>query len=260
MRLEVLISCMHQKDTSIIQRTNIQSDVLVINQCDENKEERFEFENKKGESCVARIIYTTERGLSRSRNMAMKNAQGDVCLICDDDEWMEDDYVEKIVSAFEEYPKEDILAFSLKHPTRKYSSNSYPIGYFRSARIGSIQIAFRRSDLVTSVGFCEKMGSGTGNGGGEENKFLIDCLRHGCKIRYVPKLIASVAQTDSQWFHGYDQQYWLDRGWVAKMIYGIIVGYGYLWYTLLLRSYKVDKVNSWVKQCFWIHKGFMENR
>ena len=90
MRLEVLISCMHQKDASIIQRTNIQSDVLIVNQCNENREERFDFKNKKGELCIARMIYTAERGLSRSRNMALRNAKGDICLICDDDEILED--------------------------------------------------------------------------------------------------------------------------------------------------------------------------
>lgn len=47
MRLEVLISCMHQKDASIIQRTNIQSDVLIVNQCNENREERFDFKIKR---------------------------------------------------------------------------------------------------------------------------------------------------------------------------------------------------------------------
>ena len=108
MRVEVLISCMHQKDASIVARTNVQSDVLVVNQCDRDGYDEFTFINKSGKSCLARIIHTTERGLSKSRNMALKNAKGDVCLICDDDEVMEDDYVEKIVVAFEKYQKEQI--------------------------------------------------------------------------------------------------------------------------------------------------------
>ncbi|WP_455634501.1 glycosyltransferase [Parabacteroides sp.] len=260
MKLEVLISCMHQNDASIVERSNIQSDALIINQCDIDRVDFYEFFNKKGEKCKIRMISTTERGLSRSRNMAMKNAQGDACLICDDDEVMEDDYVEKIVSAFEEYPKEDILAFSLKHPTRKYSSKSYPIGYFRSLRIGSYQIASPKSDLVTSVSFCEKMGSGTGNGGGEENKFLIDCLRHGCKIRYVPKLIASVAQTDSQWFHGYTPKYMCDKGWAARRIMGLFWGYSYILYFVIGKYYIYKKDNGFFDSLIELHKGFFERR
>lgn len=34
MTLNILISCMHQKDASIIKRSNVQSDVVVVNQCD----------------------------------------------------------------------------------------------------------------------------------------------------------------------------------------------------------------------------------
>ena len=39
---------MHQKDASIIERTGVQSDVVVINQCDHNSIEEFDFINKKG--------------------------------------------------------------------------------------------------------------------------------------------------------------------------------------------------------------------
>lgn len=258
MRLEVLVSCMHQKDASIIKRSNIQSDVLVINQCDENKEEAFNFVNKRGESCRAKIIYTTERGLSRSRNMAIRNATGDICLICDDDEVMEEDYVEKITQTFKDYPRYDIIAFMLNYPEKKFSSKTYSVGYFQAAKIGSWQIAFKRDKL--QVTFCEKMGSGTGNGAGEENKFLVDCLKSGNKMRYVPTLIASLVPISSQWFHGYNQKYWRDRGWAAKMIYGNFWGFCYMWYCIFCRNWSVDKTNLWVQTMKWMHIGFFEHR
>ena len=69
MTLEVLISCMHQKNTDIIQKSNIQSDVVIVNQCDINKTENITFQNHQHEECKARIIHTTERGLSKSRNL-----------------------------------------------------------------------------------------------------------------------------------------------------------------------------------------------
>lgn len=260
MKLEVLISCMHQKDSSIIIKSNIQSDVLIINQCDEEKKEEFIFQNNKGENCKCRMIHTKERGLSKSRNMAVRNAIGDICLICDDDEVLESDYVENITTAFEKNENKDIIAFRLNHPTRKYSMRPYNIGLLRSAQVGSWQIAFRRLKIYNNVCFCEKMGSGTGNGGGEENKFLVDCIRKGLKIMYVPNLIATVAQTQSMWFHGYTEKYWIDRGWVAKMIYGYILGYIYIWFTLVFRSKKIDKENHWFNHVLWLHKGFLEKR
>lgn len=260
MRLEILISCMHQKDNSIISRTGIQSDVLVINQCDSESVEQYEFKNKKGEICLARIINTKERGLSKSRNMALSHAKGDICLICDDDEHMEPDYVEKILQSFQQYKDCDILTFALHHPTRKYPINSYKINIFNAARLSSWQIAFRRKNIPSSVRFNEQMGSGTGNGAGEENKFVVDCLRHGVKARFLPHYIATVAQEQSQWMNGYNQHYWTNRGWSARMIYGWGLGFLYLLYTIFLRSWKVEHENSLGKKAWWLSRGFFSKR
>lgn len=258
MTVEVLISCMHQKDFSIIRRTNVQSDALIINQCDVEKMEYSQFSNTQGKICRVRMISTKERGISKSRNMAINHATGDICLFCDDDEVLENNYETKIRTSFERYPEESILVFKMNHPRKTYPSGTYKIGCFKALRVCSCQIAFRRERI--HVSFCEKMGSGTGNGGGEENKFLIDCLKQGLKIRYVPLLIMSVAQADSLWFHGYDSTYWINRGWVAKMIYGKAMAYLYIVYVLFMRSYKIDGSNSWLKKAYWIHKGFFEER
>ena len=222
MKLEVLISCMHQKDASIIQKTNIQSDVLVINQCDEDKIEEFDFLNKKGEVCHARIIYTTERGLSKSRNMAIRNAKGDICLICDDDEVLDSDYSEKIISEFAKSTYSDIITFIIDSPWKTYSLEQYEIGYLKALQVVSWQIAFRCSSVIdNNIWFNEKMGAGTANGAGEENKFLYDCLRSSMKILYVPIHIGSLLESNSQWFTGYNESYFINRGWTNKMILGV---------------------------------------
>ena len=120
MKLQVLISCMHQIDTSIIERTNIQTDVIVINQCNYDKREEFNFINKKGEVCQAIFISTTERGLSRSRNLALKNATADICLICDDDEVLDDNYNDKIIQNYKNKPDLSIIAFQIKDSEKSY--------------------------------------------------------------------------------------------------------------------------------------------
>lgn len=40
MTISVLISCMHQKDTSIISRSNVRTNAVVINQCDRESTEK----------------------------------------------------------------------------------------------------------------------------------------------------------------------------------------------------------------------------
>lgn len=57
---------MNQSGVTIVKKSNICSDVLIINQCDCN--DFIQIENE----AIIRMISTTERGLSRSRNMAIK--------------------------------------------------------------------------------------------------------------------------------------------------------------------------------------------
>lgn len=261
MKLEVLISCMHQKDASIIQKTNIQSDVLVINQCDEDKIEEFDFLNQEGEVCHARMIYTTERGLSKSRNMAIRNAKGDICLICDDDEVLDLDYPEKILSAFNENIFADIITFIIDFPQKKYSTQPHRVGYVNALRVASVQIAFRCSSVINSgVHFNENMGSGTGNGAGEENKFLYDCLHSKLKVFYQPIHIGGLLNEDSQWFVGYDEYFFINRGWANKMIMGKFAACMYDIYYSLFKYKLYCKEMSFLKSLYYQLKGTLIKR
>lgn len=261
MKVEVLISCMHQTDASIITRTNVQSDVLVINQCDKDGVEEHSFFNKESEECRARIIHTTERGLSRSRNMAIRNATGDVCLVCDDDECLYDDYYKGIAEAFEQNPDYDVIAFRVDYPRKTYPLQSRKIGYIDALKVSSVQIAFRRESVVRkNVFFNEKMGAGTGNGGGEENKFLYDCLRAGLKMWYVPCLIGSVSHAESQWFKGFTKTYFLDRGWASKKILGVFGALLYDCYFAVTKYRLYSKEMSFFNALFCMLRGSLQYR
>ena len=84
--LEVLVSCMYELDETIVERSQITSDVLLINQCDcKNMQEK-----NAGTQRIRRFD-TKQRGISRSRNMAIEHADNDLCLLCDDDELFEND-------------------------------------------------------------------------------------------------------------------------------------------------------------------------
>lgn len=262
MTLEVLISCMHQKDASIIERTNVQSNVIVINQCSLDKKESFIFKNKKNEDCRASLIYTTERGLSRSRNMAIRNATGDICLICDDDEVLEDDYVETILSTFEKYPKVDVFTFIVHSPRKdSYPTKEKRVGYIGAMKRNSWEIAFRRESInKKNISFDIRMGSGTGNGGGEENKFLFDCLKKGLKIRLFPKLIASVSQKDSLWFHGFTNSFFTNLGWTSRRLLGLPLAWCYAFYFAITKYSKYRTDNSFFHTLFYMLKGTLERR
>lgn len=107
MKIEVLLSCMYQKDFSITEKMNLTTDILIVNQCDENKYEERVVNGRK-----QRMIYTTQRGLSQSRNELLNNMEGDIGILCDDDVIYENDYEEKIKKAYLEIKEADIVIFN----------------------------------------------------------------------------------------------------------------------------------------------------
>lgn len=238
MTFNLLISCMHQKDTSILQRSNVQSDVIVVNQCDKDCIEEFDFVNKKGRTCHCKFICTTERGLSKSRNMALRNAWGNVCLICDDDEILEDDCEVKILKAYHETPNAALIVFALvrKDNGKKYPVNKCTLGFKQILKTSSHQITFNR-DVIYKHGviFDEKMGSGTGNGGGEENMFMFAIKKKKLKMHYYPDIIATVNPGESQWFQGYNERYFENLGWTDRRLFGPVLGLVYLFYWPIFR-------------------------
>ena len=262
MSIEVLISCMHQSDWSIIQRSNIQTDVLIINQCDQDTTERCTFINYRGTECQARMIRTTQRGLSKSRNMALQNAQGDICIFCDDDEYFETNYSETILSAFQTYANYAIIAFRLNYERKNFPNKVCYYNRFTSGRLSSAQIAFRRVPILQkNILFDIKLGSGTGNGGGEENKWLYQLLsKSDIKAIYTPTLIASIQSSNSMWFHGYNQTFFINYGWTSRQIYGWFLGALYIIYHVLTHCKLYSPQHTIIKIIQYMFIGYMQKR
>ncbi|MGM9827049.1 MAG: glycosyltransferase family A protein [Muribaculaceae bacterium] len=235
---------MNKEDSSIIKQSNIQSDVVVINQCDKNSIERFTFKNYKNEDCNAIFVCTTERGLSRSRNMAISYAPDDsICVLGDDDEIFETTAQDEIVQSYETMPDCDVATFSLirKDCGRVYPSKGYRVKLKNALYVNSLQITFKKNSILNAgIRFDVKMGSGTGNGGGEENKFILDCLKSKLRIQYFPINIATVLPGESQWFLGFDAKYLENKGWSSKRILGPFWGLVYVVYSVfhLRKRYK----------------------
>lgn len=246
MTFQILMSCMHRKDMQIVKDSQINCDVLVVNQCDESREEQ------SSERCQ-RMIYTKERGLSKSRNMAIDRAWADICLLSDDDELFQHDVEERVLKAYADYPEADIIAFKVdnadtfgygvNNSKRIYPNHAYKCGLIGCLHISSWQISFRRASIVEkAIRFDELMGSGTGHGAQEESKFLIDCLRAGLTIWFVPITVATMIDSEeSQWFKGFDKIFFIDRGWATRRFLG-------WWLATLYAFYYAWKKRSMYKQ------------
>lgn len=153
--------------------------------------------------------------------MALRDANADICLICDDDEILDKDYAIKIINAFEENSTADIIAFQIADTGKKYPSKKKKIGYLGALKIASWQLAFRRKSIIKNgIKFDESIGSGVSKSGGEENIFLYDCLKRGLTIIYVPIKIGIMIKGSSQWFHGFTPECFYDHGVKTRKLMG----------------------------------------
>ena len=211
MELEVLISAMHQTDLSLAEKSNVKSDTLIINQCDREGYDEAIFEGHK-----IRMISTTERGASKSRNMAVDNAVGDICIMADDDEVFSNDYPEKVLAAYQEKPDADMIAFNVSQTDERMKTKT--IKEFRESprmqSYGTWSITFRRESVQKrGVRFNEKFGPGSGViAMSEDSLWCRDAVKNGMKIYQNPYFLAEVGQTESTWFRGYTEHFFYDRG------------------------------------------------
>lgn len=256
MKFEILMSCMHQTDASLIEKSKIKSNVLMINQCDREDYEEFQFDDH-----TVRIFSTFERGLTKSRNMAILKSNADICLLADDDEEFSDGYEEKILSAYQDISAADVIIFKIANRPPSFSDKIQLLKFPKTLKVSSWQISFKRQSLVnSSVRFDELLGAGTGNGAEEELKFLIDCQKAGLAIYYVPAEIASVSHTDSTWFDGFNEKFFYNRGATTRYILGFPIASLYALYYVIRKRDKYKANLSFLSALKAIFRGIWENK
>lgn len=211
MKVQVLVAAMGQKDHSLLDRMNIQSDVIVGNQCDYDSVARFEW---KGHRAI--YLSFAERGVGLNRNNALMRADGDVCLFADDDMRYCDDYPDIVSDAFKNCPKADVIVFNLyESEVKRYVNQKVRrVHVWNFLRYGTARFAVK-TDQIRKHGifFNQCFGGGTEHCHGEDNIFLAECLKKGLKVYAVPAYIAELTEERaSSWNNGYGDKYLRDQG------------------------------------------------
>lgn len=210
---EIAISTMHKNRDEVLEmleKENIHCDCIVINQCDENRKEELTLENQK-----VRIFYTTERGLSKSRNMALRNAEADILAIGDDDLLYYDNFDRTIISYYEANPRADVVLFNMDDLYKTFPRKNRRCGFFELSGYKSMEATFRVASIRgRSLQFNELFGTGSRYfNSGEENIFLADCYHRKCRIFYCKDKIVKRLPAESSWFTSYsDEKFIKTRG------------------------------------------------
>lgn len=254
MKLQVLLSTMNQKDISIIKDMNINTEAIIINQCD-----KFNYQETKYKGKKIKLFSLNEIGIGLSRNTAFMRSDADICLFADDDVRYVKDYEKIIVDEFNDNPKADIIFFNLhsKNPNRpEYIAKEFSkVRFYNSLRYGACRIAIRREKLLKSnVSFSLLFGGGAKYSSGEDSLFIYQCIKNGLNAYSSPKNIGTVKQEKSTWFRGYNDKFFHDKGvlyrYLSPKFYHIYVIY------YVTKNYrKFGASNSILKVLKMIFKG-----
>ncbi len=190
MKIQHIISTMNRTDFSFLEELRLQRDAVVVNQNCKEQEEKLTLSG----GVQVKVISSPEKGLSRSRNKLLENADGDICIIGDDDVEYLDGYADAIEGAYKKYPDADIIVFRFTHEkgkeTRLRYTEDIKMNMRTVSKAASVEITFKRERIIASgVRFNNNIGLGTPFPSGEENAFLADALRKGLKIYHVPVTI-----------------------------------------------------------------------
>lgn len=210
--LQVVVATMHQSDFSKYEAMNLSTDAVFANQADSTS-----YSEKAFGASTAKMITTSTRGVGINRNIGLQYATGDILLIADDDMVYTDDYAQTVLKAFEENPQADALVFNIEtigaDKGRRLNDKSVRLHLRNGLNYGAARLAVRRSCLERErIFFSTCFGGGTIYSAGEDTLFICDMLKKKLKIYTYPATIASVDQTTSTWFTGYNEKLIYDRG------------------------------------------------
>ena len=188
--IEILVSTMNRDSLNFIipmfpfaKFTDF--NILIVNQTTEKKLLVADAPNLK-------VINSFEKGLSKSRNLALKNATKKILLIADDDVVFLPGFDQKIASSFNENVQASAICFQTRtfedKPFRNYKKEKFWMNSKQVLWVLSIEIAIKK-EAVSSRGivFNEHFGLGAQFQDSESLFFLRRMLHSKLKILYSPK-------------------------------------------------------------------------
>lgn len=258
MTFQLLISSLNSDAENLIKTMNVKSDAIVINQCDRDGEEELCIEGNK-----IKVISRNERGVGRSRNLAIDNSTADIILFSDEDIIYKDGYEEAVLEAFETKKDASVLTFNFDVDERRrtyYNTDSHQITWKNYGRYPAYAIAVRRKDILDKgIKYSELFGGGAKYSNGEDSLFLHDCLKKGLVMYSETALLGMETYRESTWFKGYSDKFFFDRGVLYHFLYGKVAALFGLRFLVKNKSVMLKDI-SLMKAFSLLRKGIKEGK
>ena len=258
MSVEVLVSVMNQDMRGLVERMQLDSDAVIINQCDHVGTAEMAHNGHR-----IRFFSFPERGIGKSRNAAIERADGDICLFSDEDIVYTPGYAEAIEAEFQQNPAADMILFNIEVAEERrtyFITERKRVHWYTCGRYGAVSFAVRRRILEESgVRFSLLFGGGARFSNGEDSLFLKGLMDKGYRVYTAPVLIGREEAEESSWFAGYNRKFFFDRGVLYHFLYGGMAMPFSLRFLLAHKSRLCADVT--LKQAFsWMREGVREGR
>lgn len=256
MKVQVLAAVMNENASELVERMQLESEAVIINQCDKLDYQEFTYKNHQ-----MRFYCFPERGVGRSRNEAIMRADGDICLFSDADIVYESGYEAAVAAEFEKNPGADMILFNVevaKERRTYHITERKRVHWYNCGRYGAVSFAVRRESLLASgVTFSLLFGGGAKYSNGEDSLFLKEFMGKGYRVYTAPVTIARETAGESTWFAGYNEKFFFDRGVLYRYLYGKLDFLMGLRFLLAHRGKLCENVT--IKQAYrWMRAGMKE--
>lgn len=261
--LQVLVVTMNQKkgNHTLLRKMNIQSDVLVGNQCD-----RFEKEHIDYNGHSVDWYSWDECGVGLNRNNLLMRSTADIVLFADDDVTYVEGYRELITEEFQKHPESDVIAFNIPSTCKDPKQRDYIAPKWRKLNLlncfrhGTFRIAVRREAVLKkNICFTLLFGGGARYSAGEDSLFIADCIRKKLKVYESVVVIGSVSHEESTWFKGYTEKYFKDKG-AFYACFSKHIPYLWCLQFAVRRRNLYQKFMSYKQACCFMKQGIREFR
>ena len=193
--VQILIATMNRTDFDFLDAMFVFSDfsdfdLLVINQTSQDKQLVSNLENVK-------VVNSFNKGLSKSRNLAIELATKPLLIFTDDDVVFQPGFESHILKAFNSDNKHDGFRFEFLNGKGNFAKK-YPkhfeekLSQFEILNTSSVELVFKRESIQhVNLKFDENFGLGTDFAMGEEAIFVADAVKKGLKIGFVPEVLVA---------------------------------------------------------------------
>lgn len=198
-------------------------EVIISHQITDNKTKP----EKKSMGKNVKYFYMYDKGLSKNRNNALKNATGDICVICDDDLNYVKGFDKIVKQAYKNNKSADVITFQAIDEEGNFHcklKKSRKHNFYTILFINSWMITFKRKNAIdNNLTFDENYGLGAEICVGEENIFLKDAFDK--KLNLIHNKNPIVVHPDESSGINYRAELIKSRPLVFKRMYGLL---GYL--------------------------------